>query len=83
MSTHIPPLASYMHSTEYEAVNGIFPGMQDHNVPCAVCYTDTKTVKVMIPARISCLPHGPLSIKDILWLNSYFKKGMLSMSVLI
>ena len=40
MSTHIPPLASYMHGTEYEAVNGIFPGMQDHNVPCAVCYTD-------------------------------------------
>ena len=63
MSTHIPPLTSYMHGTEYEAVNGIFPGMQDHNVPCAVCYTDTKTVKVMIPARISCLPHGLLSIR--------------------
>ena len=54
MSTHVPGEHSYMESIEYEVVNGIFPGKQNHNAPCAVCYSSTKTVKLMIPARITC-----------------------------
>ena len=54
MSTHVPKYESYMYGAEYEEVNGIFPGKLDHNVPCAVCYTSTKSAKVMIPARTSC-----------------------------
>ena len=74
MSTHIPPLASYMHGTEYEDVNGIFPGMQDHNVPCAVCYTNTKTVKVMIPARISCPSSWTVEYKGYLMAEQLLQK---------
>ena len=47
-------LANYMHGTEYEWTNGIFPGTDQYNVPCAVCYTSLKSVKLMIPARTSC-----------------------------
>ena len=54
MSTNVPPKYSYMYGAEYEVVDGIFPGKHEHNVPCAVCYTSTKSVKLMIPARTSC-----------------------------
>ena len=54
ISTHVPPYYSFMAGSEYENINGIFPGKQDHNAPCAVCYSSTKTVKLMIPARITC-----------------------------
>ena len=39
-----------LYGTEYESV--ILK--QDLNVPCAVCYTSTKSVQVMIPARTTC-----------------------------
>ena len=52
MSTNIG--YSLMYGTEYEIVNHIFTGKHNHNAPCAVCYTSTKSVKLMIPARISC-----------------------------
>ena len=54
LSTNVPLYSSYMHGTEYINVNNIFSGKHDHNVPCAVCYTSTKSVKLMIPARTSC-----------------------------
>ena len=38
---------------KYEQVN-IFPSKHDHNVPCAVCYTSTKSTKLMIPAQTTC-----------------------------
>ena len=44
---------AYLYGTEYE-----FPIMstvsQDQNVPCAVCYTSTKSVQIMIPAKTTC-----------------------------
>ena len=54
ISTNEPSWYSDMYGAEYDNVNGIFPGKHDHNVPCAVCYTSTKSVKLMIPARTSC-----------------------------
>ncbi|XP_003385176.1 PREDICTED: short-chain collagen C4-like [Amphimedon queenslandica] len=54
LSSHTPPYSGFMYGTEYEWSNGIFTGRDQHNAPCAVCYTSTKSVKLMIPARTSC-----------------------------
>ena len=54
MSTHVPSVYSYMYGTEYESVNGIFSGKDQHNAPCAVCYASTRSTKLMIPAKTSC-----------------------------
>ena len=66
MSTHVPPQYSYMVGAEYEDINGIFPKKQDHNAPCAVCYSSTKTVKLMIPARITCPSSWTIEYKGYL-----------------
>ena len=54
MSKSVPRSYAFMYGAEYEDVNNIFPGKHDHNAPCAVCYTSTKTVKLLIPAKTSC-----------------------------
>ena len=33
---------------------GPLSAVNDHNVPCAVCYTSTREAAVMIPARLTC-----------------------------
>ena len=65
MSTHVPA-ASYMYGAEYESVNGIFSDKEDHDAPCAVCYISTKTVKLMIPARITCPSSWTIEYKGYL-----------------
>ena len=55
LSTVNPPAESYLYGAEYQDVNKIFPSKNDHNVPCAVCYTSTKVVQLMIPAKTVCL----------------------------
>ena len=74
MSTHVPSHYSYMVGAEYEVVNGIFPGKHDHNPPCAVCYSSTKTVKLMIPARISCPSSWTIEYKGYLMAEHYRSK---------
>ena len=56
MSKSVPSDYNLMYGAEYENVNNIdlFKGKNYHNVPCAVCYASTKTVKLMIPAKTSC-----------------------------
>ena len=54
MSTIVPSAYSFIYATEYDDVNGIFPGQHNYNPPCAVCYSSTKRVKLMIPAITSC-----------------------------
>ena len=71
MSTHVPPGYSYMVGTEYDSVNGIFPGKHNHNAPCAVCYSSTKIVKLMIPARITCPSSWTIEYKGYL-MADYF-----------
>ena len=66
MSTDVPSGYSYMYGTEYENVNGIFPGKFYHDAPCAVCYTSTKSVKLMIPARTSCPSSWTIEYKGYL-----------------
>ena len=45
MSTIVSSAYSFIYGTEYDDVNGIFPGQHNYNPPCAVCYSSTKTVK--------------------------------------
>ena len=47
----IPSVYSYLYGAEYEAP--LFT-TDDHNVPCAVCYTSNCSSKLMIPAKLSC-----------------------------
>ena len=75
MSTHVPSAYSYMAGTEYQNVNGIFPGKQSHNAPCAVCYSSTKTVKLMIPARSTCPSSWTIEYKGYLMTEYYNYKG--------
>ena len=74
MSTHVPPYYSYMYGTEYHDVNGIFPGKHNHNAPCAVCYSSTKTVKLMIPARITCPSSWTIEYKGYLMSDHHSHK---------
>ncbi|XP_019850451.1 PREDICTED: short-chain collagen C4-like isoform X1 [Amphimedon queenslandica] len=67
LSTTVPSSGqSYMYGTEYEVDNRLFPGNHDHNAPCAVCYTSTKSVKLMIPARTSCPSSWTIEYKGYL-----------------
>uniref|UniRef100_A0A1X7V7M9 Uncharacterized protein n=1 Tax=Amphimedon queenslandica TaxID=400682 RepID=A0A1X7V7M9_AMPQE len=66
MSTNVPQYSAYMYGTEYDNVNNIFSGKHDHNVPCAVCYTSTKSVKLMIPAKTSCPSSWTIEYKGYL-----------------
>ncbi|XP_003391316.3 PREDICTED: complement C1q tumor necrosis factor-related protein 5-like, partial [Amphimedon queenslandica] len=44
LSSHSPAnYGSFMYGTEYEWVHGTFTGKNNHDVPCAVCYTSTKS----------------------------------------
>jgi len=47
----------YLYGAEYETGgpdNGPLSAVNDHNVPCAVCYVPTRGTMVMIPAKTTC-----------------------------
>ena len=52
------PSRAFLYGAEYETGDSSETGplryLNDHNVPCAVCYTSTRETVVMIPARIAC-----------------------------
>ena len=44
-----------LHGAEYEALGGQpFRHLDNHNVPCAVCYASTRVAMLMIPAKTQC-----------------------------
>lgn len=47
-----------LYGTEYESLDGppAFGNMVRHNAPCAVCYTQSRNVRITIPAKTSCPP---------------------------
>ena len=45
---------SYIYGSEYETYYGPFAPLNDHNVPCVVCYASTRVSYLMIPAKITC-----------------------------
>ena len=47
-----PQYFSIITATEY--TDSTFGSLNHHDAPCAVCYSSTKTVKIMIPAKTTC-----------------------------
>ena len=48
---------AYLYGAEYQtrvASNGPLHSVSNYNVPCAVCYTLTRGIVVMIPAQYTC-----------------------------
>jgi len=55
---------AYLYGAEYEAWdNGPLSAVQNHNVPCAVCYASTRGTVMMIPGKTVC----PSS-----WIREYY-----------
>ena len=45
---------SFIYGTEYERTDPLLPNSDNIDVPCAVCYVQTRSSMYMIPARYSC-----------------------------
>ena len=45
---------SYVYGAEYQSYQGPLRAVNDHNVPCAVCYVSTRVAVTMIPAKTKC-----------------------------
>ena len=53
----VQPHRAYLYGSEYETGgggNGPLSSVNQHNVPCAVCYASTRVAAVMIPAQYTC-----------------------------
>ena len=75
LSTNNPAIGySFMYGTEYQ-IGNVFPGKNGHNVPCAVCYTSTKSVKLVIPARTSCPSSWTIEYKGYLMTEHHNHKN--------
>jgi len=48
-----PSLVGYVHGAEYETHGSIWDALRNHDVPCAVCRTNSTNV-LMIPAKQTC-----------------------------
>ena len=49
----LPGTSSTLHGAEYESPISS-SSLNNHNVPCAVCYNSKRSSKLMIPAKITC-----------------------------
>ena len=72
---------AYLYGAEYQTgagyANSPFVSVHDHNAPCAVCYTSTQEIVLMIPARITCPYHpGRKSTMDISWQSISFGSSL-------
>ena len=45
---------STLHGAEYHIFDGPHNNLQDHNVPCTVCYASTRAAMIMVPAKTQC-----------------------------
>jgi len=48
-----PSVVGYVHGAEYETQNSVLDALRNHDVPCAVCRTNSSNV-LMIPAKQRC-----------------------------
>ena len=56
---------SILYQTEYETNSGpSFQNLHDQDVPCATCITTKRSIKIMIPGRITCINSG--------WTREYY-----------
>ncbi len=48
---------NFVYGSEYEYDSSPFlVNLREFSVPCAVCYSAEREVKIMIPAKVNCLP---------------------------
>lgn len=45
-----------IHGAEYHFESGPNTNVNDHNVPCAVCYVPTRATTITVPAKTLCPP---------------------------
>ena len=68
--------AAYVYGTEYQSP---LQGLDNHNVPCAVCYVSIRPTVVMIPAKASCPPtwtreyYGYLMVNNRIFARTTFE----------
>ena len=63
---------SYVYGAEYQTFPGNpFSAVQDHNVPCAVCYASTRVAVTMIPAKTQCPSTWTLEYSGYLMSEAY------------
>ena len=60
---------SAIYSTEYENVDGLNSNLHNYDAPCAVCYVETATTKLMIPGQLSCHSSWTLEYSGFLMSN--------------
>lgn len=48
------PESPHIHGAEYEYSAGPKSNLLHHNVPCAVCYSSTRSTALMIPGKTQC-----------------------------
>ena len=53
----IPTYSNALHGVEYDTNDTPFHHLYQANMPCALCYTDEKTITFLYPARFHC-PQG-------------------------
>ena len=53
LTNGLPGTSSTLHGAEYESPISS-SSLNNHNVPCAVCYNSKRTSKIMIPAKTTC-----------------------------
>ena len=65
---------SFIAPVEYSSMPTL-SSINDHNVPCAVCYVATRSVSVMIPAKTQCPTHWTLEYIGYLMTEYYNHNG--------
>ena len=63
--------ANYVYGAEYETHGRPPQAVQDHNVPCAVCYASTRVAVTMIPAKTQCPSNWTLEYTGYLMSDYY------------
>ncbi len=63
---------NYLHGVEYETwQTGPYHSMNQHEAPCAVCYTPVRSAVLMLPAKLTCPPNWTLEYSGYLMSEQY------------
>ena len=67
---------SPLTGVEYRAASGQpFGNVDDHNMPCAVCYTSSRVTVLMIPAKLTCPTNWTTEYTGYILTNYYDFNG--------
>ena len=62
---------NYVYGAEYQTGGGPLSAVNEHNVPCAVCYASTRVAVIMIPAKTQCRSNWTLEYSGYLMSDYY------------